>query len=101
MEIQDDLTVKFGNEKVNVPEIVPYATRGQLDFICSFLYPLSVFEPQKNSSLRELVMRLYRKMDDAGMEAIRQNTISGTSGVRPEDILAILYRLRFVRFKAQ
>ena len=103
IEIKDDSTLKFGNETVNIPEIIPNVTRGQLDFICSFIYYLMVIEQHKDGNLRESVLRLYKKIESLGLDMIHQTGFRGTSGVieyvRPEDILAILYRLKAIGFK--
>lgn len=105
VEIKDDSTIQFGNESVRVPEIVPHATRGQLDFIGSFIYYLTVIEQRQSGSMREAVMRLYKKMETGGLEMIHQTGFRGTSGVieyvRPEDVLAVLYRLKSIRFKGR
>ena len=98
VEIIDDSTLKFANETVNISEIIPHVTRGQLDFICSFIYYLTVIEQYKSGNLRKSVLRLYRKIESLGLDMIHQTGFRGTSGVieyvRPEDILAILYRLK-------
>ena len=105
VEIKDDATIQFGNESVRVPEIVPHAARGQLDFIGSFIYYLTVIEQRQGGSMREAVMRLYKKMETGGLEMIHQTGFRGTSGVieyvRPEDVLAVLYRLKSIRFKGR
>ncbi|MBQ7939836.1 MAG: hypothetical protein IJ281_05630 [Clostridia bacterium] len=105
VEIKDDSTIQFGAESVRVPEIVPHATRGQLDFIGSFIYYLTVIEQRQSGSMREAVMRLYKKMETGGLEMIHQTGFRGTSGVieyvRPEDVLAVLYRLKSIRFKGR
>lgn len=102
VEIIDDSTLKIGNETVNVFEIIPYVTRGQLDFICSFIYYLTVIEQYKGGNLRKSVLRLYKKIESLGLDMIYQMGLRGTSGVieyvRPEDILAILYRLKSINF---
>lgn len=104
IEIRDDSTLKLGNETVNVPEIVPHVTRGQLDFICSFIYYLTVVEQRQGSNLAKSVLQLYKKMEASGPHMIHQTGFRGASGtieyVRPEEILAILYRLRSIAFIA-
>lgn len=105
VEIKDDSTIQFGAESVRVPEIVPHAARGQLDFIGSFIYYLTVIEQRQGGSMREAVMRLYKKMETGRLEMIHQTGFRGTSGVieyvRPEDVLAVLYRLKSIRFKGR
>ena len=81
IEIKDDSTLKFGNETVNIPEIIPQVTRGQLDFICSFIYYLTVIEQYKGGNLRESVLRLYKKIEPLGFDMIHQMGFRGTSGV--------------------
>ena len=102
IEIKDDATIKLGSELINVPEVIPHATRGQLDFISSFIYYLTVIETAQNNSLKESVLRLYQKLNRSGLEIIHQTGFRGSSGVmeyvRPEDIQAILYRLKCVDF---
>lgn len=103
IEIKDDSTVKFGNETLNIPEIVPHITRGQLDFICSFIYYLTVIDEHNGGNLTKLVLQLYKKIDFLGLNMIHQTGFRGTSNVieyiRPEDVLAILYRLKIIDFK--
>jgi hypothetical protein len=103
MEIKDDSTLKIGNETVNIPEIIPNVTRGQLDFICSFIYYLTVIEQFKGGNLKEATLRLYKKIEPVGFDMIHQTGFRGTSGVieyvRSEDILSILYRLKSIAFK--
>lgn len=103
IEIKDDTTIRFGNETVNIPDIVPHATRGQLDFICSFFYYLTVIEQQQGKTLKESVFQLYNKIDLTGLDTIHQTWVRGSSGVieyvRPEDIQGIFYRLRCVDYK--
>lgn len=102
IEIRDDATIKLGSEVVNISEVIPHATRGQLDFISSFIYYLMVMEVPRNNSLRESVLRLYQKLNRTGLEMIHQAGFRGSSGVieyvRPEDMQAILYRLKCVDF---
>ena len=103
IEIKDDSTLKIGNETVNIPEIIPHVTRGQMDFICSVLYYLTVIEPQANIGLQEAVTRLYRKMDAMALDMLHQTWVRGSAGVmeyvRPEDMQGILYRLRCVDYR--
>lgn len=103
IEIKDDSTAHFGNEPVNVSEIVPHVTRGQLDFICSFIYYLTVIEPRQGGNLKESVLRLYKRIDSLGLDMIHQTGLRGTSGVieyvRSEDMLSILYRLKNIAFR--
>ena len=102
IEIKDDATIKLGSEVINIPEVIPHATRGQLDFVSSFIYYLTVIAPLQSSSLRELILRLYQKLNRAGIEMIHQTGLRGSSGVieyvRPEDMQALLYRLKCVDF---
>jgi hypothetical protein len=103
MEIKDDAAVCFGNETVNISEIVPHVTRGELDFICSFIYYLTVIEQRQGGDIREAILQLYKKADSLGWTGMYQARFKGASGtieqVRPEDIMAILYRLKCIRFK--
>jgi len=103
LEIKDDSTILLGREAVKVPEIIPHVTRGQLDFICSFLYYLTVIVQRRGGSLKESVMQLYKKLDADGLEIIRQRGFRGSSGViewvRAEDMTAILFRLKGIGFK--
>lgn len=100
IEITDDATVRIGSESIHVPAIVPHVTRGQLDFIASFIYYLAVVEQKQSGTLKESVLRLYRKMESVGVELIHQTGFRGSAGVieyvRAEDMLAILYRMRCV-----
>lgn len=102
IEIKDDSTIKIGNESVDVTECVPHATRGQLDFICSFIYYMTVIEQRKSGNMKEAVLSLYKKLDSCGFDMIHQTGFRGASGVieyvRPEDILSILYRLKSIAF---
>ena len=104
IEIKDDSTIKIGNETVDITECVPHATRGQLDFICSFIYYLTVIEQRKSGNIKESVVSLYKKLDSYGLDMIHQTGFRGASGimeyVRPEDLLSILYRLRSIAFKS-
>ena len=104
IEIKDDSTIKIGNETVDIAECVPHATRGQLDFICSFIYYLTVIEQKKNGNVKELILQLYKKLDSCSLEMIHQMGFKGASDiieyVRPEDILSILYRLKSIDFKS-
>ena len=104
IEIKDDSTIKIGNETVDVAECVPHATRGQLDFICSFIYYLTVIEQRKSGNIKESVLSLYKNLDSCSLEMIHQTGFRGASGVieyvRPEDILSILYRLKSIAFKS-
>lgn len=102
IEIKDDSTIKIGNETIDITECVPHATRGQLDFICSFIYYLTVIEQRKSGNIKESVVSLYKKLDSCGLDMIHQTGFRGASGViecvRPEDILSILYRLKSIAF---
>lgn len=102
IEIKDDSTIKIGNETVDITECVPHATRGQLDFICSFIYCLTVMEQRKSGNIKESVVSLYKKLDSYGLDMIHQTEFRGASGVieyvRPEDIMSILYRLKSIAF---
>jgi len=104
IEIKDASTVKFGNETVNIPQIVPHATQGQLDFVCSFIYYLTVMENRQEGNLTTAVMRLYKKINSVGLDMIHQTGLKGASGVieyvRYEDMLSVLYRLKSIAFKS-
>ena len=102
LTVQDNDTVKVGSESVNLPDILPHAARGQIDFILSFLYYLTVMERPDTRNLRDAVAGLYRKIGREGVNCIRQESFCGTSAiefVRMQDMLAILYRLRCVGFR--
>lgn len=102
LSVQDNSTVKVGTEVLNVPEIIPHVTRGQLDFIVSFLYYFTVLEQSGTHVLRDAVAGLYRKIARDGMNVIRQNGLRGGTElefVRMQDMSALLYRMRSVSFK--
>ena len=104
LDVQDNEIVSIGRESVNLTDILPHATRGQLDFIVSFLYFLTVMERLNTRILRDAVAGLYRRIGREGIECIRQEGLCGTSAldfVRMQDMLAILYRLRCVEFRSQ
>ncbi len=104
LTVQDNGTVTVGKEPVNLPDILPHATRGQLDFIVSFLYFLTVMERPNTRNLRDAVTGLYRRIGQDGINCIRQDGLCGASAmefVRIQDMLAILYRLRCVDFRSQ
>lgn len=102
LAVQDNSTMKIGSETVDVSDIIPHITRGQLAFILSFLYALTVTAVPKTYVLREAAAEVYRKITREGLGVIRQNSLScGTEleFVRPQDLLALLYRLRCMAFK--
>ena len=102
MEIRDDTTIKLGNEILNIPDILPNATRGQLDFICSFLYYMTVIEPKRQMTMYDAINSLYRKIDLNGVITIHQNDMRGASHieyVRKYDMMCILYRMKSIIFK--
>ena len=102
LSVQDNSTVKIGSEVLNVPDIIPHVTRGQLDFIVSFLYYFTVMEQSGTHLLRDAVTGLYRKIARDGTDTIRQNGLRGgtvSEFVRMQDMLALLYRLRCISFK--
>lgn len=102
LAVQDNGTVKIGSEILDLTDLLPHASRGQLDFIVSFVYYLTVMEQPGTHVLREAVAGLYRKIARNGMDMIRQNGLRGSSEmefVRMQDMMAVLYRLRCVNFK--
>ncbi len=102
LSVQDNSTVKIGSEVLNVPDIIPHVTRGQLDFIVSFLYYFTVMEQSGTHLLRDAVTGLYRKIARDGTDTIRQNGLRGgtvSEFVRMQDMLALLYRLRCISFR--
>ena len=102
LSVQDNSTVKIGTEVLNVPDIIPHVTRGQLDFIVSFLYYFTVMEQSGTHNLRDAVTGLYRKIARDGTDTIRQNGLRGctvSEFVRMQDMLALLYRLRCISFR--
>ncbi len=104
LTVQDNETVMVGREPVNLPDILPHATRGQLDFIVSFLYYLTVMERPNTRNLWDAAAGLYRKIGRDGIDCIRQDGLCGTSAlesVRIQDMMAILYRLRCVDFRSR
>ncbi len=101
VEIKDDQTIKFGAETMNISDIIACPTIGQLSFICSFLYRLSVFGKNGFVDLNAVVTDLYRQIDRSGISLIHQTGFKETGEieyVRPCDIMCIIYRLRCVRF---
>lgn len=102
LSVQDNGTVKIGNEILDLTDLLPHASRGQLDFVVSFLYYLTVMEQPGTHVLRDAAAGLYRKIAKDGMDTIRQNGLRGSSElefVRMQDMLSILYRLRSIRFR--
>lgn len=102
MEIRDDTTIKLGDEILNIPDIISNASKGQLDFICSFIYYLTVFEWAQSKELIDGVNTLYRRIHRDGVEAIHQKGLYGSSQieyVRKHDIISILYRLKNIFFE--
>ena len=63
IEIKDDNTLRFGNETLHVADIIPHVTRGQLDFICSLIYHLTVFGTKGGTTLSHAVKQLYQKIN--------------------------------------
>ena len=57
----------------------------------------------KKENFKKAKRRLDKKIDSLGFDMIHQTGFRGASGVieyvRPEDILAILYRLKPIGFK--
>ena len=103
LNVQDNDTVTVGRETVNLADILPHATRGQLDFIVSFLYFLTVMERPNTRILRDAAAGLYRRIRREGIGCIRQDGLCGSSAmefVRMQDMMAILYRLRCVEFRS-
>lgn len=102
IEIKDDTTIKIGSEIIDVSEIIPQITRGQLDFVSSFIYYLTVFEQTDGATLKDAVMKLYRKIAENGISSIHQIGLRGTNNiiefVRPEDMMMIFYRLKSIGF---
>jgi len=103
MEIKEGSVIRIGSDEIKTEEIIPHITRGQLDFICSFIYFLAIMEHNAKSDLKTVIGRLYRKIHTQGVDFIRQLWLNGSSGiieyVRPEDIMAILFRMKSVKFK--
>jgi len=101
VEIKDNLTIKFGSEIADISEIIPCPTRGQLSFICSFLYYLTVFGKGGKVNLIYTVQELYAKIANEGIFFLHQKGFKDTEHiefVRYQDMLCILYRLRCVSF---
>lgn len=94
----------IGGKTVAVPDILPYPTRRQLDFICSFLYALTVIESGKKRTLADAVNALYRKIDLSGVDIIHQPGLRGMGQieyVRKYDMMNLLYRLRCIGFHSK
>jgi hypothetical protein len=101
ISIPDGDTVKIGEEKISVTEIIPNATRGQLAFVGSFLYFLAVYGPEVDTEFPRAVDIIYKKID-ADMDYIKQDTLPGfsqTECVRKYDIMCLLNRCRLINFK--
>ena len=102
IEIKSPSSVKIGGEEIDVSDIVTHVTAGQLDFISSFIYFLTVMERNSVCNLYEAVLSLYGKIATQGTEFIHQLALRGSSGVieyvRPQDMMAVLYRLKCVEF---
>ncbi len=102
MEIKEGSVIRIGNEEICVEEIVPYVTDGQLNFIISFIWFLAVMERTDGEGLCDGVKRLYGKIRSNGISFIHQQGLNGASDiieyVRYEDMMAILYRIKSVKF---
>ncbi len=102
MEIRDGSVIRIGADEIKVEDIIPHITAGQLDFICSFIYYFTVMEQGEKQNLKRAVDRLYAKIHTQGVDFIHQLRLNGSAGVieyvRPEDIMAILYRMKSVKF---
>jgi len=103
IEICNETTIRIGVQNFDASEILTSPTRGQLDFICSFIYYLTVMEKREANTLYGTVDSLYRKIGLQGVELIHQVALQGSSAVieyvRPEDIMQILYRLKYIHFR--
>ncbi len=97
ISIIDDKTISIGNAKINVTEIVPYVTQGQMVFIASFIYYMAVMEVwHSQQTLPERVDIMYSKVN-GDINKIRQWRFLPTSCieyVRKYDILSLLYRVQ-------
>ena len=102
IEIKAPSSVKIGGEEIDVSDIVTHVTAGQLDFISSFIYYITVMERNSVCNLYKSVLSLYDKIATQGAEFIHQLGLRGSSGVieyvRPQDMMAVLYRLKCVEF---
>lgn len=105
IEICNETTIRIGVQNFDVTEILTSPTKGQLDFICSFIYYLTVMEKREANTLYGTVDSLYRKISLQGVELIHQVSIRGSSSVieyvRSEDVIQILYRLKYIHFNIQ
>lgn len=103
IEICGETDIRIGSQIFDVSQILTSPTRGQLVFICSFIYYLTVMLKREVTTMREAVESLYRTIDFQGVESIHQVAFRGSSSVieyvRPEDIIQILYRLRYIHFR--
>lgn len=100
ISVIDSETVGIAGEKIRVTDVISNPTRGQLAFIVSFIWMMTVYTRTDAMPMSRRLDEMYRKVDE-DIAFIRQDTASGLGEleyVRREDMAAILYRLRSVDF---
>jgi len=97
MEIREDNTIRLGSELIRADELLSHPTRGQLDYICSFLLQLTTGKTAPGTPLPQLVNALSAEIAKNGPETIHQVTLRGATcieSVRAADLLRILWRMK-------
>lgn len=101
ISIVDSETVEIAGEKIRVTDVIANPTRGQLAFIVSFIWMMTVYTRTDAMSVSRRLDEMYSKVD-ADITSVKQDTASGLGEleyVRREDMAAILYRMRNVDFR--
>jgi hypothetical protein len=101
ISIVDSETIEIGGEKINVGEVISNPARGQLAFIASFIWMMTVYTRTDAMPVSRRIEEMYSKVN-ADITSIRQDTAVGLGEleyVRKEDMTAILYRMRSIDFR--
>ena len=101
ISIVDSETVEIGGEKIRVSDVIPNPSRGQLCFIVSFLWMMTVYTRTDAMPTARRLDEMYAKVRE-DIFSLMQDTAVGLGQiefVRREDMASLLYRMRSIDFR--
>lgn len=99
ISILDSQTLKLGHETIDVGNIIPNVSDGQMNFIASVLKKLITFDATSGKSLRAAVEICYAGIGRNGGVPEAMASLDYFEYVRKYDIEQILYRCGGLRFR--
>ncbi len=90
--------LKIGSEHMDISDILPNASAGQMDFIAAVLRYLTRYQTSGQKTLLAVLDDYYQKIEKTTDMSLWEISLDYLEYVRKYDIMQILYRYRHMQF---